>query len=619
MQTKEVKYLDRDFDSIKNSLKEFISVYYPDTYKDFSDASAGMMMVDLFSYITDVLSFYQDVQFSETFLDSSTNINNVVAIAQSLYGYKPKLGSISFTDLEIYVLLPSTVKDGNDVPDLDYAPNIHTIIGANDAGVTFTNRENINFATVTEDDYYPYQLSDSGAVQLFLCKKTVQVNSGISRTYTSDITNPTSFLTIEIPDVNIISIDSIVDSNGNTWHEVPYLAIDTIPEENETEQNPDFFLFKNTVPSLLKYTRTDKKFISRIINGKYYIQFGSGVSNYSDEVLIPTQNKLKEYFNKELDYRNFLSTNTLGKVPSNTTLTINYTVSNGMNSNVNTGTLTNIISMDIQNDNEINLDQSLWSAVKSSVKINNPVPATGAVRAETIDEIKNNAMSHYNSQNRCVNKSDFESRILSMDPRFGSVAKVYADTIYSIVGPSVSIINDSTATSRMIDPANYTIGIYCLGYDSNKNLTTLNNAVKYNISKYIDEYKMLSDSIFVGDAFVINIGVEFEISVYNKIVNKKEVLLNCIQKLKDYFNIDNWQIGQPIVKSELYNLIIGTYGVKSLISLGIENKFSEIGETYSTVEYDISAFDSNDIIYPAKDPSIFEVRYPSQDIKGRIV
>jgi hypothetical protein len=96
------------------------------------------------------------------------------------------------------------------------------------------------------------------------------------------------------------------------------------------------------------------------------------------------------------------------------------------------------------------------------------------------------------------------------------------------------------------------------------------------------------------------------------------VLLDCIANLKDYFNIDRWQINQPIIKSEVVNTIGNTKGVQNVVSVTMNNKFdTELG--YSGNQYDLTASTRNGIVYPSLDPSIFEIKFPDADIKGRVV
>ena len=154
-----------------------------------------------------------------------------------------------------------------------------------------------------------------------------------------------------------------------------------------------------------------------------------------------------------------------------------------------------------------------------------------------------------------------------------------------------------------------------LGYDSNKYLTNLNQAVKENLKTYLSEYRMLTDGINLLNGFIINIGLDFEIMVYNS-YNKREVLLQCITEIENHFNIDNWTFNQAINISEIELLIAGVEGVQSVPKCEIVNK---CGGSYSKIKYNIESATKGKMVYPSLDPSVFELKYPGKDIKGRVV
>ena len=86
---------------------------------------------------------------------------------------------------------------------------------------------------------------------------------------------------------------------------------------------------------------------------------------------------------------------------------------------------------------------------------------------------------------------------------------------------------------------------------------------------------MINDSIKIKDAFVINIGVEFDIIVLPN-YNNNEVLNRCIDSLTDYFNIDKWQINEPIILKDLFILLDKVEGVQTVKNVTINNKSGEI-------------------------------------------
>jgi hypothetical protein len=156
-----------------------------------------------------------------------------------------------------------------------------------------------------------------------------------------------------------------------------------------------------------------------------------------------------------------------------------------------------------------------------------------------------------------------------------------------------------------------------LSYDSNKNLTTINDALLYNLRKYLEKYKLMTDSINIIDGYIINFGIDFKISVYNN-YNKRDVLNSCIAKVKNFFLIDKWTFNQPINVSQLELEIAKTEGVQSVVDVKFKNLTIDNGN-YSPHEYNLEQATQNKIIYPSLDPSVFEIKYPETDIRGAAI
>jgi hypothetical protein len=289
----------------------------------------------------------------------------------------------------------------------------------------------------------------------------------------------------------------------------------------------------------------------------------------------------------------------------------------------------------------------LYRQAKASIAVENETPATGARGTETIDEIRENALATFGSQNRAVTRKDYQVRALSLPPKYGGVAKAYCapdgeldnnspasilanpdtlseftDIVTTLAGKSEMEIKD-TVNKFLVGKKNnlneknnpFAINLYILGYDQNKYLTPLNRAVKENLKTYMNEYRMLTDGVNLLDGFIINIGVDFEIRVYGG-YNKREVLVKCIDSITEYFNIDNWTFNMAINISELELLIAGIEGVQSVPKCEIVNKC--LGQ-YSDNSYNISEATKGKMVYPSLDPSIFELKYPAKDIRGRVI
>lgn len=609
---KDVKYLDKRFSDVRNALIDFSKIYFPNEYSDFSDSSVGMMFIEMTSYVADMLSLYIDTQLRESMIQHAINRSNIVNIAQS-FSYIPKLAGVSYTNLDVYQIIPATSYPF--VPDWRYALKIKnlTVSSETNPDISFRVNDVIDFAESGSQDteVTVFETNATGdEVTYFLLKKQITASSGIIVEKQYTISEPQKYFKIVLPDEDIIDIISIYDSDGNQWHEVPYLAQDTVLDSVSTELSSDYSTFKYTVPFLLRFKKVAKRFTRRVrSDNRTEIQFGAGTSAYTDEILVPNPDNIGyTYFNSPVDPRNFMNTRTYGQVPANTTLTIRYVRGTDELANRAVGDVNVVSNAEIEIDTT-GLTAGLVSRVKSSLAATNTTPAVGSRSAETNDEIRQNAMAYFAAQDRCVTAEDYETRILSMHPKYGRIAKV------KIVQDEQIAYGDVNPFERIPNPL--ALNAYCLGYDSNKNLVSLNSAIKSNLKNYLEQYRMVTDAINIKDAYIINIQVNFEIITYPNVVNKREVIIRCIDELKTYFDISKWYIGQPIVLSEIYTLLDRVEGVRTVSDVSIINKFDNTGVDYSVNVYDIASATIDGVVYTSLDPSIFEVKYPNKDIFGR--
>tara|TARA_R110002153_G_scaffold181115_1_gene334482 strand:+ start:2016 stop:3929 length:1914 start_codon:yes stop_codon:yes gene_type:complete len=620
---KDIKYLNRNYNSLKQDLVNFTKNYFPDNFNDFSESNPGMIFLELASYVGDVLSFYTDTQVQETFIESAREKTNLLSLAYNL-GYKPSVTSPSTTDIDLYIQIPST-GTGTYQPDWSYAISINknsTFKSGQANPTTFLLDRDVNFKfssslDPTEVSIYDLNgnpLTSGTNAEYYLLKKSAKVISAQIKSTTFTLNEPIKFLTLEIPDTKIIGIESIVDSDGNKYHEVPYLAQETMFEEvlNVGANNPNLDQYGHDTPYLLRLKKVPKRFVTRFTsNNILQIQFGAGVSSGIDEEIIPNPDNIgigvkdnRSLLDFAFDPSNFMLTKTYGEVPSNTTLTVNYLVGGGVESNVDSNLITVPSSVLTSQNNNVD-DEASLSTVIESIASNNPLPATGGGPGDTIEDIRLNAIANAGAQLRTVSKEDYIIRTLSLPSKFGKIAKAY-------------IIKDDQITvdtnARISNPNG--LDLYTLAYDGNKNLTNLNPATRQNLITYLEEYRMLTDSVNIKDAFVINFGVEFEIIAF-KNSNNEQVLLKCINSLEEYFNIDHWQINQPIALNEIYNVIGSVEGVQNVENVRLYNKAgTALG--YSQYAYDFDSANVDNIIYPSMDLSIFELKYPKADITGRI-
>lgn len=620
---KDVVYTGKDFKQLKSNLINFAKQYFPNVYTNFEQASPGTVFIDLAAYVGDVLSFYADSNLKESLLEQATERTNIYDLAKSL-GYKPNNSVAAQVLLDVFQLLPASGSGLNVKPDFNYALSIKPGLRVQslDATSKFRTIDSINFlhsSSYDPTDITIYEVDPvTKSPTYYLLKKQINAISGEVRTKTFTFTNPIPYDKIVLNDTNIIEIVSVTETDGDNWYEVPYLAQDTIFEEipNLAENDPDLSVYRSSSPSLLKLRKTAKRFITRTrSDNRTELQFGAGISDDNDEEIIPNPvnvgnglSAFRKSVNVDLDPANFLYTRTYGQAPGNTTLTVTYTVGRGITDNVAANSLVKVSSIEFDDDINSNLNVNLSNFIKSSVTVNNPNPASGGKSAETIQEIKNNAMASFATQNRLVTREDYIIRSYSMPSRFGSVAKAY-------IVPDDQISQKDFEKNRIMNPL--AMNMYVLGYNNLKQLVTLNQAVKENLKTYLGYYRILTDAINIKDAFIINIGVDFEISVLPN-YNSNEVLLKCINELKAFFDTDRLQINQPIIKSDITTMIANVKGVQSVIAVRLLNLY-DLDFGYSGNVYDLNSATKNGVIYPSLDPSIFELKFPNKDIRGRVV
>ena len=620
---KDVTYIGKDFGQFRKNLIDFAKQYFPDTYTDFNESSPGMMFIEMASYVGDVLSYYADNNLKESLLEQASERANIFDISKAL-GYKPRTAIPAYVTLDVFQIVPATGTGVNVKPNFNYALSIKEgmRIGSNINNASFRTLDSVDFkfsSSYDPTDVTIYESDDTTKQPIYyLLKKQVRAVSGTVKTTSFNFGTPIAYDKVLLPDTNIIEILSVTESDGDAWYEVPYLAQDTLfePVPNLAENDPDLYQYRSSVPSLLKMKKTSKRYISRLrSDNRLEVQFGSGVSDNNDEEILPNPDNVgnglsgfRRAVDVDIDPSNFLYTRTYGQAPANTTLTISYTVGNGISDNVSSNTLSDVTFIEYDDDINSTLNAGLVNFVKTSISVNNPQPAIGAKSGDTVQDIKNNALANFATQNRLVTREDYIIRAYSMPARFGSVAKAY-------IVPDDQISQDDYTNNRIANP--YALNMYTLGYNSDKQLTVLNQAIKENLKTYISNYRILTDAVNIKDAFIINIGIEFEISVLPN-YNSNETLLKCISAIKQLFDIDKWQINQAIIKSDVTTTLANVKGVQSVIGISFKNLYDDaLG--YSGNVYDLTTATRNGVIYPSLDPSIFEVKFPNDDIKGRVV
>ena len=613
---RDIRYVDKDFNQFRNSLIQYTKTYFPNTYNDFTDTSTGMLFMEMTSYVGDVLSFYLDNQIQETFIQKARQQENLYQMSY-LLGYKPKVTTAASVNIDFYQQLPASQSAGTYIPDFNYSMIIpeNTQITSNlNSTQNFLIEDVIDFSasgSLDPTEVTVYQISNDNPTY-YLLKKTRKAISATINTIPLTFTSSKRYDTRTLVKSNIIGVLDVVDTDGNTWYEVPNMAQENVFDTiRNTNQNDPTFNKEVDAPYLLKLKQVQRRFVTRFINsGSLEFQFGAGSTRSNDEEIIPNPDNVglglpfeRDQLTTAFSPLNFIFTNTYGIAPYNTTLNVRYLTGGGVASNVEAGTLTVLNDTNFKFINPNLSNTSLANQIFSSISSNNPLAADGGQDGDTTEELRLNAVGNFQNQLRTVTKEDYLIRALSMPSNLGTIAKAYAQPT------KIGEFNPG-ALPTMLD-------LYILTYDANSNLRTASSLMKANLSTYLSEYRMINDSINIKDAFIINIEVVFDIIVLPN-YNNNETITKCITSLQTLLNTDRWQINQPILLKDLYILLDKVEGVQTVKNVVINNLTGDaLG--YSEYAYDIVGATLNDVVYPSIDPMIFEVKYPKEDIKGRVV
>ena len=613
MASKNIKYINKDFNEFKASLVDYTKTYFPTTYNDFSPASPGMMFIEMAAYVGDILSFYLDNQVQENYLQFARQSNNLFELAY-MFGYKPNVTGVAVTNVDFYQKVPSIISGSIYIPDFNYTLFINgNSTVSSTSGTSFLINDPIDFSVSSSGDpteITVYEIS-GGNPTYFLLKKSRKAVSSTINTKTFSFGSPVKFSTVELDATNLVNILDCVDSDGNIWYEVDHLGQEMIYDsiKNTNTNDPNLSQYSGDTPYLLKLKKVQYRFTTRFKNATtLQIQFGAGTTSDSDEVIVPNPNNVgiglpfeQTKLTTAYSPTNFLFTNTYGIAPSNTTLTFRYLTGGGVSANVGANTLTTLNgSTTFLNSN---LNTVTANSIFASLAVTNPLAANGGGDGDTIEEIRQNSSANFASQLRNVTQDDYLVRTLSMPAKYGVVSKAY--------------IEPTKVQSTSAGESNAILDLYVLTFDVNNKLNTASSALKQNMITYLSQYRMINDSINIKDGFIVNIGVNFDIIILPN-YNSNDVLTRCISALQIYFAIDNWQINQPIILRELYILLDKIEGVQTVKTISITNKVG-VNLGYSQWAYDIAGATENNVIYPSLDPMIFEVKFPSTDISGRVV
>jgi hypothetical protein len=588
-----INYTNREFEGIRRDLLQIAERHYPDTFRDFSEASFGAMMVDNLAYVGDQLSFYLDYNVNETFLDTSYQYENIVRHGRAL-GYKETGRASTYGRVALFILIPASPSGLG--PDRRYIPILKKGSSFSSRnGLNFMLTENVDFAAPRTQVIAARTNTTTGAPTYYAIKTYGNVVSGRMGSERITVGAYERFKTITLSSPNISEIISVFDEQGNEYYEVDYLAQDLIFKEISNSN------YKNdNVPSILKPFLVSRKFVVNRSRNSVTLQFGSGKSGETNIVADPASVAMdvfgKTYVSSTtFDPSRLTKNESMGIVPSDTILTVTYRTTNPTNSNVSVGAINNVNSSLLDFEDRTSLTDSTVSEVVSSVEVSNEEPILGDVSNPTSDELKRRIYDTFPTQNRAVTQADYENMIYRMPVKFGSIKRCSAQ--------------------RDPDSRRRNINIYTISEDNFGNLIATNSTIKNNLKTWMNNYRMLSDTIDVLDAYIINYGIDFVVKPSIG-VDKFTLVDSCIEVLRARYTSEKLFIGEMIDIADIYNTLSNVEGVLNVTNVKITNR---IGANYSSVQFDINdntSPDGSSVIIPKN--AIAEIKYPSVDIKGKI-
>lgn len=601
-QIRQRRYLNKDFDGLRNDLLDYARTYFPDRIQDFSEASLGGLLLDLAAYVGDVQSFYLDHQFFESFPESAIENNNIERHLRKagvpIVGAAPAVVSVTF-----FIRVPA-LTDAN-APDPIALPIIKkgTVVRAGN-GTEFELIEDVNFNRRKVDGSLQATVAvgltnQNNVPQNYILTLEGLCISGKTTTETFNIGGFVPYRTLTLQNPNVTEVVNVVDGLGNTYYEVDYLTQDTVYKSVANVAYDSDSVPENIVPIPAPYRFVKNVSLQTRLTS---LVFGGGSADSLNDDAIPDPSEFalplygKTTFSKfAINPGNLLRTSTLGTTAQNTTLSITYRFGGGLNNNVEPNTVNFITNLIMQFPN--NPSGAVSAFVRNSTDVTNRFSASGGDEAPTIDELKAKIPSYTATQNRIVTKEDLIARVYTLPANFGRVFR-------------------AAIRSNPNNPLASQLFVICR--NPQNQLVYASDTLKKNLSTYLNEYRLISDAIDILDVKIININIKFSI-VVDPTQNKELVLRNVLSNLKNYFSVKNFDIEQPLIQNEIQNIIYNTLGVTSVVGLEIGNLYNTVNNrVYSNQVYDIKGNTYRGIIF-GPPGSMFELRYPDFDIVGTAV
>ncbi len=597
-------YLTKGFEEFRVELLNYARNYFPDKIQDFTEASLGGMLLDFAAIVGDSLSFYMDHQFNELNPDTAVERKNIENhIKRAGIKAAPSSPSIVEVTFELKVeLLPNS----ENINTLQLPKILKNLKLSSSKDINFYLLQDVDF----NKDYIVKTIEVETNIPYAILQKKALAVSGNKETFVVNINNNTQFPIITLPNRNITMIESVIDDLNNEYYEVEFLTQDTVYKANTINEAGDKYY--EVIPAPYRFVREDQ-----LTSGITTLRFGSGNrDSIMQPSLIqdPTKSVLslygRNYFPKfSFDPSSLLKTNSLGIAPSGNVY-ITYSYGGGLNHNVPSFSINRISDFTniIFNENTSAIDQEF---IINNIAVFNENPSVGGLNGLTFQQLQGQLSNAVKMQNRIVNYQDLLSKIYSMPSSFGKVAKIALED----------------------DPNNvYAKNLYVLCVDENEKLTFASDVLKKNLSNYLNEFRLIGDSFNILDSKIFNIQTEIKIRI--KEGSDPNLISNNVKaRLQNFFITKKFEINQPIILDEIYNIVINTNGVYSIannklnfikqikgivpVSIIDQSKYPN-GLIYSNETINIQQQIYKDVLYPTKG-GIFELKFLDTDIIVQVV
>tara|TARA_A100001515_G_scaffold111722_1_gene92778 strand:- start:228 stop:1706 length:1479 start_codon:yes stop_codon:yes gene_type:complete len=482
-------------------------------------------------------------------------------------------------------------------PDTSFIPTLRrgTLFSATN-GSTYMLTNDVNFADPRNETVVALVNETNGQPTEYAIRAYGEIVSGRYNVQTFKVGDFTRFRRIDLRDSNLTEVISVVDSSGREYFEVDYLSQNVIyrPVRNTGANS-------NSVPNLLKPFVAMRRFVIEREFGRNFLQFGYGSEeNLSNEGFlnpddIVLERHARDYItDRSFDPTKMLQSDKFGVSPSNTTLTVSYRTNDTTTVNAAVGSVIRVQNAIFKFINANKLNNGLKNKVISSLEVTNDDPIVGDVTYPSTDEIKRRIFDSFTSQHRAVTAQDYKALIYMMPSKFGSIKRC-------------NVLQDPDAMKRNLN-------IVVVSEDPNGNLTKTNDTIKNNLKNWLNQYRMVNDTIDILDAKIVNIGINFTI-VSQEESNKHAALRKAENALrKEFMSIG--EISEALPISDIYRILNQIPGVSDTVDVTIIRKS---GGAYSPVGFNVEehmTFDGRYLIAP--EDVVYEIRFLDADIQGTV-